>query len=113
MLLDHFFRKQTNSIIEFLSEVPEDKHSSTFSRKRMRGYDKTSVSMPLYEFQQIYSRFCNINGFNEQNELDSEINSKILKAFGVTFLSFDDTLEPAYANLRLKTLKEMAESRLD
>lgn len=113
MLLDHFFRKQTNSLLQFLSEVPEDEHSSVFSRKRMRGYDKSSVSMPIYEFQQIYSRFCNINGFNEQSEFENEINLKLLKGFGLSILSFDDTLEPAYANIRMKSLKEMAESQID
>jgi hypothetical protein len=65
MLLDHFFRQQNNSLIQFLSDIEEDKHRSLFTKKRMRAFDKKPVSIPLYEFQQIYSRYCNINGFNE------------------------------------------------
>jgi hypothetical protein len=35
----------------------------------------------------------------------------IFKAFGIQLLSFDSVLEPAYANIRMKNLKELAESK--
>lgn len=63
LLLDYMFRKHVDSLKKFLSDIPESKVH--FPDSKMKQYDRTDVSMPLFEFQQIYSGFCSRNGYVE------------------------------------------------
>jgi hypothetical protein len=56
LLVDYFIRRKLNSLHQFLYEIKESKIH--FTAKKMNNYDKTEVSMPFFEFQQIYSSFC-------------------------------------------------------
>lgn len=74
----------------------------------MKAYDKTDVSMPLFEFQVLYSNFCSKYGYTEIQSIATDAKD-VLKDFGLEIANFEGKLEPAYINIRLKSLKEKAE----
>jgi hypothetical protein len=76
-----------------------------FTLKKMNQYDKTEVSMPFFEFQQIYSSFCHKKGFTEIQNLEID-GAEIFELFALKFETYEEKLEPAYINLRFKTTKE-------
>ena len=70
LMLDYFFRQQVNSLNQFLFEINESKLQ--FPHTKMKQNDKTDVSMPLFEFQQLYSRFCSRFGYVERQVIQAE-----------------------------------------
>jgi hypothetical protein len=68
LVVDKFVRMKLNSLHQFLHEIKESKIH--FSPKKMNNYDKTEVSMPFFEFQQIYSSFCYKQGYTEIENLE-------------------------------------------
>jgi hypothetical protein len=78
----------------------------------MNQYDKTDISMPFYEFQQIYSSFCSKYGFTEIENLEID-GDKIFEQFALNLVTFEDKLEPAYINLRFKTMSEKSSAGKD
>ena len=74
----------------------------------MKQYDKSDVSMPLYEFQYMYSEYCSKNGYVEIQQLETK-GRRTFKAFNMEILSQEGRLEHAYVNMRFKTFKEKAE----
>jgi hypothetical protein len=52
-----------NSLHKFLLEINQKKEY--FSQKRMLNYDKADVSMPLIEFQKMYSEYCSKHNYVE------------------------------------------------
>jgi hypothetical protein len=92
-----------NSLHQFLHEIKES--PVHFTLKKMKQYDKTEVSMPFFEFQQIYSSFCYKKGFTEIQNLEID-GAEIFELFALTLETFEEKLEPAYINLRFKTMKE-------
>lgn len=107
LFLDYFFRKRVNSLQQFFSQIPESKLQ--FPASKMKQFDKTDVSLPLFEFQQIYSAFCSRNGYVEIPQIESSAKDT-LKSFGLTVEQNEGKLEPAYVNLKFKSLKEKAEA---
>lgn len=103
LVVDKFVRMNLNSLHQFLDEIEESKIH--FTCKKMNQYDKTDVSMPFYEFQQIYSSFCSKKGFTEIPNLEVD-GAEIFELFALTLETFEEKLEPAYINLRFKTIKE-------
>jgi hypothetical protein len=63
LIVDKFVRMKLNSLHQFLYEIKES--PVHFTLKKMSQYDKTEVSMPFFEFQQIYSSFCYKKGYTE------------------------------------------------
>ena len=74
----------------------------------MNQYDKTNVSMPVYEFQEKYSEYCSKNGYVEMQDLDSPEFKSVLKSFKLRIESYEGKTKPSYTNIRFKTLKERA-----
>jgi hypothetical protein len=70
LLLDYYFRTKINSLSQFLLSISQSKVQ--FSQKKMKQYDKTDVSIPLFEFQQIYSNLCSKNGYVEITNIPEE-----------------------------------------
>ena len=69
LLLDFIFRqKLINSLKQFIITINESQLQ--FTAKKIKQYDKTEVSMPVYEFQTIYSEFCQKEGYLEMDILD-------------------------------------------
>ena len=83
-----------------------------FTDKKMKEDDVTDVSMPLFEFQQVYSSFCYKNGYDEILSFEEEPEQKVLKNYKISVKNFEDKLEPAYIHLRFKTIKEKSEAVL-
>jgi hypothetical protein len=68
LLVDKYMRMKLNSLHQFLHEIKES--TIHFTLKKMSQYDKTEVSMPFFEFQQMYSSFCSKYGFSEIQNLE-------------------------------------------
>lgn len=107
LVLDFFFRKRVNSIQQFLSEIAVSKLQ--FPSKKFLQFDKTDVSMPLFEFQQKYSDFCSKNGYSEVQQIETAAKD-VLKTFNITIEQNEGKMTPAYVNIKFKSLKEKAES---
>ncbi|TNV88225.1 hypothetical protein FGO68_gene14500 [Halteria grandinella] len=111
MVIDYFLREQANSLMQFIISIKED--ASVVNKQKMKEHDKRGVSISLFNFQTIYSRYCNINGYKEIHNLDNEENTSLLKSFGISFIENENLKEHAYANMRLKSLKEQSETLVD
>jgi hypothetical protein len=103
LLVDKYMRMKLNSLHQFLHEIKES--TIHFTLKKMSQYDKTEVSMPFFEFQQMYSSFCSKYGFTEIQNMETD-GAKIFEQFALTLETFEEKLEPAYINIRFKTMKE-------
>lgn len=103
LVVDKYLRMKINSLHQFLHEIKES--TLQFTKKKMSQNDKTDVSMPFYEFQQLYSGFCSKYGFNELQNLETD-GARVFEEFSLKIETFEDKLEPAYINIRFKTLKE-------
>ncbi|TNV88226.1 hypothetical protein FGO68_gene17400 [Halteria grandinella] len=111
MIIDYFLREQANSLMQFIISIKED--ATVITKQKMKEHDKKKVSISLFSFQTIYSKFCNINGYQEIHNLDNEENTELLKSFGISFLENENEKEYAYSNMRLKSLKEQSETIID
>jgi hypothetical protein len=109
LYLDFFFRKKVNSLSQFILEVPASKMQ--FPKKKLEQFDKTDVSMPLFQFQQAYSAFCSKNGYTEVEQIETQ-GKEVLTSFGISIEKNEGKLQPAYINFRFKSLKEKAEADL-
>jgi hypothetical protein len=67
--------------------------------------------MPLYAFQELYSKYCFKNGYKEVASIEEEV--LILERFNLEIEAFEDKQEPAYVNIRFKTPTEKGESTLN
>lgn len=68
--------------------------------------------MPLYDFQEVYSNFCSKNGYLEIQNLTVDGKQTLLD-LGLSIEAFEGRLEPAYVNLKLKSVKEKAETGIN
>jgi hypothetical protein len=93
-----------NSLREFISRLSESKIH--FSAQKIKAYDKIPVSIPLYEFQQIYSNFCQKNGYTEVGDLTDPPAEGVLKQFRMSIMETEGKQVPSYVNIKFKSRKD-------
>ncbi|TNV88185.1 hypothetical protein FGO68_gene5191 [Halteria grandinella] len=110
-LINYLFRDMVNSLDVFITKIQTD--ANTFSEKKMNALNANPVSMPLHQFKSLYSRFCNINGFNEVTDLENSQIQDVLDNYGLKIIHLSEIKEPAYISIRLKSLKEQTDTNID